>query len=108
MMTSRKRYRISIVVRKDLESLKPHTGQIVEFKSIHYTVYTSSDKYVVLDAILEEKEQLNKASIGLESGTPITYKSSVPHKKDGVETYSEYSGRIHSTMQNEFNIYKMS
>jgi len=42
----------------------------------------------------------------LDKTIPFIYRSWMPHKKDGVDTYPEYSGIIHGVMHNEFNVYR--
>lgn len=105
-METSKRYRISLAIRRNPESLKPHTGQIVEFESIPFTVYTSSDKFVVLDAVFLDMMEWINAGEMLDKTKPFIYRSWMPHKKDGVDTYPEYSGTIHGVIINEFSVYR--
>ena len=105
-MEASQRYRISLAIRRNPESLKPHTGQIVEFESIPFTVYTSSDKFVVLDAAFIDTQQYLDTLMIIDKDKPFIYRSWMPHKKDGVDTYPEYSGTIHGIMHNEFKVYK--
>jgi len=105
-MKTSKRYRISLAIRRNPESLKPHTGQIVEYESIPFTVYTSSDKFVVLDAVFSDMMEWANAGSMLDNTKPFIYRSYVPHKKDGIETYPEYSGTIHGVMHNDFTVYR--
>lgn len=105
-MNQQKRYRISLAIRRNPESLKPHTGQIVEYESVPFTVYTSSDKFVILDAAFIDHEQYIDTLVMMDKTQPFIYRSWIPHKKDGIETYPEYSGTIHGVMYNEFNVYR--
>lgn len=101
-MERQTKYRISVAIKRFAGSLKPHTGQIVEYKSVPFTVYTSSDKYVVLDAVFLDSKQYITIMGLLDKTKPFVYNSWVPHKKDGIESYPEYSGIIHGVIHNEF------
>ena len=106
-METSKRYRISLAIRRNPESLKPHTGQIVEYESIPFTVYTSSDKFVILDAVFTDMMQWVDIGAKLNKTIPFIYRSWMPHKKDGVDTYPEYNGTIHGVMYNDFTVYRL-
>jgi len=105
-MERQTRYRISAALKRFKESLSPHTGQIVEYNSIAFTVYASGDKYIVLDAVfLDSKQYLDTIRL-LEKTKPFVCNSWCPHKKDGVDTYPEYSGIIHGIIHNEFTSFR--
>jgi hypothetical protein len=105
-MERQTRYRISVALKRFKDSLKPHTGQIVEYNSIAFTVYASGDKYIVLDAVfLDSKQYLDTIRL-LEKTKPFVCNSWVPHIVDGVDTYPEYSGIIHGIIHNEFTSFR--
>jgi len=105
-MEQQTRYRISVALKKFKDSLKPHTGQILEYESIPFTVYTSNDKYIVLDAVFLDSKQYLDIMRLLEKTKPFICNSWVPHKKDGIDTYPEYSGIIHGIIHNEFTSFR--
>jgi len=106
MISYQTRYRISLAIRRNPESLKPHTGQVVEYQSVPFTVYTSSDKFVVLDAIFLDMMEWVDIGAKLDKTIPFVYKSLIPHKKDGIETHLEYSGTIHQVIISDFKVYQ--
>ena len=101
-MERQTRYRISVALKGFKDFLRPHTGQIVEYNSIPFTVYTSSDKYIILDAVfLDSKQYLDTMRL-LDKTKLFVCNSWAPHIKDGIQTYPEYSGIIHGIIHNEF------